>query len=188
MVRRLLFFTLGFILLIIVVNLLFWALIGLKVGPIWDEYERGRIVRVGSVAFIFGHGEWEIDSTAVEQHITIASYRGEKIHKPTLDVVNSLYADGVRWIWGTWCYAGDQPYIQRDLITGEEIPWPSYVSRSKGAGVVIPVWLVIGFARFTRGEPRSPMLFLKKRRLIRFISRSIGLMLTTKRPRSFKRE
>ena len=161
MKRRFIYILAGFVSLIVIVNLIFWLFVRLQISPIWDEYERGRILRIGSVAFVFGHGTWA-ETDAVEKHMTTAFYRGENVHKPTLDLVKDLYREGVRWIWGTWCYAGDRPYIERDLVTGEETPWPSYVSRSKSAGVVIPVWLVVGFARFTNGEISKPPTLLEE--------------------------
>lgn len=159
--RRLVYGLASTFLLVVIVNLSVFAVAKFRIDPFWEEFERGRIVKIGQTVLIFGHGTWETDTNNIERHVTIASYRGKDLHMPTLDLVRSLHEEGATWIWGTWCYAGDRSYVERDLVTGKEVPWPSYVSRSKGAGVVYPVWLVLGFVRFTDGkkiEPRALLL------------------------------
>jgi hypothetical protein len=148
-------------LVVIVSNILFWILVGVNFSPVKDEYVFGRIIRVGNAAFVFGHGEWITDE-GIKEHYTTAFLRsGVDVKRPTLEVVEGLRREGVRWVWGTWCYSGDHPYVRRDIKSGRQIPWPDYVSRNKKPGETWPVWVGVGFIRISVGsrhreEPALP--------------------------------
>jgi hypothetical protein len=137
---------------IILSNILFWLLVGFQFSPVKDQYDDGRIVRIGRIALVFGHGEW-IKKDSVEEHFTTAYLReGLEIKRPTLEVVEQLRREGSLWIWGTWCYSGDHNFIRRNVYTGNEVEWPSYVSRNENPGETLPLWLGVGFVRLSVGS------------------------------------
>lgn len=143
---------LALIVVVILSNILFWVLVGTQFSLVKDEYDYGRIIRVGRMAFVFGHGEW-ITEKGVEQHYTTAFlHEGVDVKRPTLEVVQELHHEGVTWIWGTWCYSGDHSFIRRDEKSGKETPWPGYVSRNMQPGETLPVWLGLGFVRLSVGS------------------------------------
>ena len=136
--------------LVLVANVMFWILVGVQFSPVSSRYEGGRIVRLGPVALVFGHGDWgTVDG--IESHFTTVADRGNTISEPTIQLVERLHQEGARWIWGTWCYSGDHDYVVKDHITGEEIPWPEYVSRNRHLGMTLPVWVGLGFVRLGLG-------------------------------------
>ncbi len=136
---------------VVAANVLFWTAVGTDFSPVRERYEAGRIVRLGPVVLLFAHGSWRTYNGIEEHHSTFEDH-DEYISKPTTEVVRELRAEGAKWIWGTWCYTGDHNYIRKDMVTGEETPWPKYVSRNKSRGKTLPVWTGLGFYRIGYGE------------------------------------
>lgn len=100
---------------------------------------------------IFGHGSWSTSPSLVE-HITSV----EGINVPTIDLVRQLHDEGATYIWGTWCYANDFDGIIRiDKVFGVKEYWPSYVSRPKGKGKTLPIWIGPWFVRLNDNKPQG---------------------------------
>lgn len=132
---------------ILLINLVFWALVAARFSPVQQRYELGRVVWVGQHALVFGHGYW-MRSNGFWQHQTLTQLQDGTIYRgPTLNLLTKLRIRGARTVWGTWCYSGDYPYIQKDLVTGKETPWPSYASYNKKPGLTIPIWIGTTFVR-----------------------------------------
>lgn len=145
----------AFTAVVILGNILFWILVGVNFSPVRNEYERGRILRFGPAVLVFGHGDW-VEQNSVTYHRTIVRDGDSTLVLSTLTLVKRLHAEGARWIWGTWCYSGDRPFIARDMVAGRELPWPSYVSRNETPGRTWPIWLGFGFYRASIGGPETP--------------------------------
>lgn len=139
--------------LILAVNLLFWGLIAAQIAPVQRLYEKGRIVWVGEKAFLFAHGYWEI-SDGYWEHQTVVKLAGGRLYRgPTLNLLLQLRRRGATSVWGSWCFTGDYPYIRKDLVSGRQVPWPSYASYNTTPGVTIPIWLGSTFVRL--GWPKD---------------------------------
>lgn len=140
--------------LIILGNVGFWILVSMSFAPVQGEYEEGRIVRLGGVALVFGHGTWNTEDNVYAHWTSVQLNDSTTYNGTTLALVDSLHADGATWVWGTWCHTGEHSYIQKNTITGVATPWPTYVSRNTTAGVTIPVWVGLGFYRLgMEGNP-----------------------------------
>lgn len=140
--------------LVVSMNLLFWGLVQMDVAPVRQLFEKGRVVWVGRHALLFGHGYWQL-SDGYWQHQTVIRLRDGTVYRgPTLDLLTSLRRRGASGVWGTWCYSGNYPYIRKDLVTGEEEPWPSYASYNRAPGVTIPIWIGTAFVRLAWPQQR----------------------------------
>lgn len=143
----------GFVWLILTANLLFWGSVQADVPIVNRLFEQGRLFWLGQRAFLFGHGYWKI-TDGYWQHQTVVRLADGTVYRgPTLDLLAQLHERGASFVWGTWCYTGNYPYIQMDLITGRREPWPSYASYNRTAGITIPIWVGSSFVRL--GWPRD---------------------------------
>lgn len=173
--------------LILLSNLGFWLLASARVSPIQSVYETGRIFWLGDHAFVFGHGSWGL-SSGYWQHRTVVRLQDGSIYAgPTLDLLNQLRREGAHSVWGTWCYSGNYPFIRKDLVTGEETPWPSFVSYNRSPGRTVPIWLGASFVRLGWPQQRfthTPEVFeyipsdtlLLRRPSLQQVERAFGLV------------
>jgi len=139
-------------LFLLVVNLLFWwfavDIEEIKVKPKTEIYNKGFLLPIGSVVFVFSHGVWKTDKNLIVRHYTTLNNKD----LPTDSLIVVLRGKGVRYIWLSACAAGDYEFMFFDRITRKKISWPDYVSRG-APGDVVPVWLLVWFGRFSIGEP-----------------------------------
>ncbi len=141
-------------LLIVAGNLVFWGLVAMGLPVAQERYQDGRLLWVGRTAMIFGHGYWRL-ADGYWQHQTVVRLEDGTLYRgSTLELLTRLRTDGAHSIWGSWCYSGNFPYIRKDLVTGEETPWPSYTSYNHTPGKTIPIWLGVRFVRLGWPQPR----------------------------------
>lgn len=147
-------------------------------------YQRGMIITVKPYAWLFVHGTWtygnctaywrenktKIDYICKDyKHIT--GYNGNQMD--TLELVEWFYARNYTHVWGTWCHAGDEPFIESDreqhywynvtyypdsnttsrvFMYGDimggtnNTPWPDYVVRNTKPGITVPIFTGFGIA------------------------------------------
>ncbi len=164
--KRIMMYSIGAFLFIIMCNLCFWALVGLHFGLVEDLYRDGFVVKLKPLgrAYVFAHGSydygWVWNESGNEAGIPLVRGKGTcwldapVYHKTilggctysTLDYVQELKDEGYDHVWGSWCEAGNHPYVVR-YANGTEVPWPDYVSRNERPGRTIPVFWGAGFVR-----------------------------------------
>lgn len=163
--------TIGYVCLVIVVNIFMWSGAYEYIPALDNLYHNGLVIKVKPYAFAFVHGTYAyylyndtiIDNETVVREYSryghMTSYQGNTY--TTSGFVDELYSQGYTHIWTTACHTGDNPYIASDrkqvevYINGSwenttwydstwEEPWPEYVTRNMDQGVTVPFFTGFG--------------------------------------------
>lgn len=137
----------------------FWALPYFDIHyPSKSIFNQGFIITVGSTALVFSHGNWENkgpDDGYADTTYAHVSYVGD-FYGPTSKLLDSLRSEGIKKVWGSWCFTGNYPYMERNSTTGAKKYWPSWVSRNENPGLTLPIWFGPGIYRL--GIPWEPAI------------------------------
>jgi len=141
--------------IILIINLSFWLLVGIKFSPVETLYDDGLVLKIKpfNYAMVFAHGNYKWNLTISNCTNSNETYfnRTDHYHFMTLDgesyktkdFVEALKAEGYNHVWGSWCNSGNEEYMIK-YENGTEIEWYDWVSRNEYPGMTTPVFL--GFA------------------------------------------
>lgn len=159
-IRKLAITSLGLFIFILSINLGFWLLVGMKFEPVDEIYQQGFIIEAKPYAWAFVHGRYvtvydNVNNTMIYRgtnHYT--TYHNKSM--PTIGFLDQLYEQGYTHVWGTWCMAGDSPYVYEyyyNKTYSRKYPWPDWVSRNEKPGLTLPIFYGVGFYRYSLPEP-----------------------------------
>ena len=138
-----------YVVLIVIINLSFWGLVGMKFSPVEDVYDNGFVIKIKPLnyAMVFSHGWYKKDCsanlTSCDHYHTI---RLNNDSIATKDLLDDLYSEGYTKVWGSWCNTGNYPYMFK-YDNGTEIEWYDWVSISGKKGTTIPIFTGVNFIR-----------------------------------------
>jgi len=147
-----------YLIIIVSINTIFWALVGIQFPIIDDVYNNGMIIKIPVInkAYIFAHGGH--DTLLIPDPETGKFYKLE-IHQTelngedvsTMTLIQDLQEQGYEKIWLSQCGTGLHDYIIKNFSNGEIIYWESFpgVSRNENEGITMPIFTGFGFIRIS---------------------------------------
>lgn len=143
---------------IVIINILFYGIVGMRFDAIDEIYYNGIIVKINPIgyAMVFAHGDYH--KTCVDMHCTKYDHYHATYSRdgsvPTKDLLDRLYKEGYTQVWGSWCNTGNYPYMFK-YGNGTEVKWYDWVSISGKNGTTIPIFTGVSFIRVQEWQTRK---------------------------------
>ena len=134
--------TITYILIVILLNAVFYTSVLLKIKPFYNIFNNYMIIKLPwHQAYVFAHGAYYQNSTVAE-HSTVIN--GEFVS--TYDLLSSLHNKGYNYIWVSMCGTATE-YIL--INSTDSIKWMDYVNRNTISNRSFPIFTGFNFIRIS---------------------------------------